>query len=156
MPINSKNKGKRGELAWSRFCRGFGYDVRRTAQFCGNNEAGAADCVGIKGVHQEVKFVERLNIQDAMDQSIRDARLAQNGEIPIVAHKRSNCEWLVTMRACDFLKVYKEYESGLILDELNAEKRAKRRIFKAREVSMFENGNSGEGGDNDDDCDKEE
>lgn len=44
MAINSKAKGKRGELAWCRFCGGFGYTVRRTAQFCGNNEAGAADC----------------------------------------------------------------------------------------------------------------
>lgn len=40
MAINSKAKGKRGELAWCRFCGGFGYTVRRTAQFCGNNEAG--------------------------------------------------------------------------------------------------------------------
>lgn len=152
MPINSKNKGKRGELAWSRLCRSMGYDVRRTAQFCGNNEAGAADCVGIKGVHQEVKFVERLNIQDAMDQSIRDARLAKKGEIPIVAHKRSNCEWLVTMRACDFLKVYKEYESGLVLEEYKGEKAAKIKAFKEREVSMFEG--DGERGDSDVDCDK--
>ena len=45
MAINSKLKGKRGELAWCRFCGGFGYTVRRTAQFCGNNEAGAADCL---------------------------------------------------------------------------------------------------------------
>ena len=99
MAINSKAKGKRGELAWCRFCGGFGYTVRRTAQFCGNNEAGAADCIGIRGIHQEVKFVEHLNIQDAMDQSIRDARKAMKDEVPIVAHKRSNCEWLVTMRA---------------------------------------------------------
>lgn len=39
MAINSKAKGKRGELAWCRFCGGFGYTVRRTAQFCGNNES---------------------------------------------------------------------------------------------------------------------
>ena len=40
MAINSKAKGKRGELAWCRFCGGFGYTVRRTAQFCGNNGLG--------------------------------------------------------------------------------------------------------------------
>ena len=118
MAINSKAKGKRGELAWCRFCGEFGYTVRRTAQFCGNNEAGAADCIGIRGIHQEVKFVEHLNIQDAMDQSIRDARKAMKNEVPIVAHKRSNCEWLVTMRACDFLKLYKDRESELVLQDL--------------------------------------
>ena len=29
--INSKRKGKRGELEWARFCRDQGYDVRRAA-----------------------------------------------------------------------------------------------------------------------------
>ena len=32
MAINSKAKGKRGELAWCRFCGGFGYTVRRTGR----------------------------------------------------------------------------------------------------------------------------
>ncbi|CDA50604.1 putative uncharacterized protein [Dialister sp. CAG:486] len=132
MAINSKAKGKRGELAWCRFCGGFGYTVRRTAQFCGNNEAGAADCIGIRGIHQEVKFVEHLNIQDAMDQSIRDARKAMKDEVPIVAHKRSNCEWLVTMRACDFLKLYKDRESELVLQDLAATK-CREEIRKVKE-----------------------
>ena len=57
-----------------------------------------------------------------MDQSIRDARKAMKNEVPIVAHKRSNCEWLVTMRACDFLKLYKERESELVLQDLAASK----------------------------------
>jgi hypothetical protein len=57
-----------------------------------------------------------------MDQSIRDARKAMKDEVPIVAHKRSNCEWLVTMRACDFLKLYKERESELVLQDLAATK----------------------------------
>lgn len=112
--INSKNKGKRGELGWCRFCKDQGYDVHRTAQYCGNT-GEAADCVGLPGIHQEVKFVERLNIQDAMDQSRRDAEAAGKGEIPIVAHKRSQCEWLVTMRAEDFFTLFREYDAGRAL-----------------------------------------
>lgn len=34
--MNSKQKGKRGELEWASYCRGQGYDCRRTAQYCGN------------------------------------------------------------------------------------------------------------------------
>ena len=66
LPINSKAKGKGGELEWSRVCRAEGYDVRRTAQFCGNTGM-AADCIGLPGIHQEIKRVERLNITDAME-----------------------------------------------------------------------------------------
>lgn len=109
--INSKQKGKRGELAWCRKCAEHGYHVRRTAQFCGNT-GEAADCVGLPGLHIEVKFVERLNIQDAMDQARRDAEAAGRGEIPIVAHKRSNCDWLVTLRADDFFPIYREWGAG--------------------------------------------
>lgn len=113
--INSKQKGKRGELAWCRRCAEHGYQVRRTAQYCGNT-GDAADCVGLPGIHQEVKFVERLNLQDAMDQAVRDAEASGQGEIPIVAHKRSNCEWLVTMRADDWFRLYREYEASMTLE----------------------------------------
>ena len=37
MPINSKDKGKRGERMWRDVCRAKGFDkVRRTVQYCGN------------------------------------------------------------------------------------------------------------------------
>lgn len=110
-----REKGKRGERMWARKCREYGYEVRRTSQYCGQT-GDAADCVGIPGIHQEVKFVERLNIQDAMDQAIRDAKNEGKGNIPIVAHKRSDCEWLVTMRADDWLVILREWESGRVLD----------------------------------------
>lgn len=73
--INSKQKGKRGELAWCRKCAEYGYHVRRTSQYCGQT-GDAADCVGLPGIHQEVKWVERLNIRDAMDQAKHDAETA--------------------------------------------------------------------------------
>lgn len=90
--MNSRAKGKRGELALVRRLREMGYNVRRGQQYSGAN--GDADLVGIDGIHIECKWVERLNIQDAMDQSKRDAR---EGEIPHVFHKRNGTDWLVTM-----------------------------------------------------------
>ena len=70
--MNSKRKGKRGELEWAAFCRKHGYACRRTGQYCANT-ADASDVVGLPGVHQEVKRVERLDLTAAMEQAKRDA-----------------------------------------------------------------------------------
>ena len=100
MAINSKMKGKRSEIAWAKLCREYGFDCRRTAQFCGKT-GEAADVIGIPGIHQEVKWVESLNLRKAMEQAERDC-----GEnVPIVAHKKNGKEWLVTMRAVDWLEM---------------------------------------------------
>lgn len=106
--MNSKRKGKAGELEFSRLCREQGYDCRRTAQYCGNT-GDAADVTGLPGIHVEVKRVERLNVSEAMGQAIRDAR---PGEIPVVAHRRDRHPWLVTMRLEDWFELYREWEAG--------------------------------------------
>ena len=93
--INSRAKGKAGELEWSHHCQEQGYDTRRSQQYSGVGE-DAADIIGIKGVHQEVKRIERLNLYDAMAQSIRDAN---PDEMPIVAHRRNRGKWMVTLPA---------------------------------------------------------
>lgn len=103
----SKDKGKRGELLLARFLREHGYEARRTAQYCGQT-GEAADVVGLPGLHIECKFVERLNIREALEQAKRDAK---KGLIPVLFHKRSREDWLVTMRAEDFMIVYREWEA---------------------------------------------
>lgn len=103
--MNSREKGKRGELEWARLCREHGYACRRTAQYCGNT-GDASDVVGLPGIHQEVKRVERLNLEDAVCQAVHDCA----GEIPIVAHRRNHHDWLVTMRAEDWFRLYREFE----------------------------------------------
>lgn len=107
--MNSKRKGAEGEREWAAFCRNQGYECRRTAQYCGNT-GDASDVVGLPGVHIEVKRVERLNIEDAMSQAIRDS--AKSRRIPIVAHRKNRCDWLVTMRAEDWFEIYREWEAG--------------------------------------------
>ena len=107
-PINSKQKGKRGELEIVRALKNYGYDARRTAQYCGNT-GDAADVVGLPGIHIEVKRVERLNLSETMTQAIRDAR---SGEAPAVFHRRSNAPWWVTMRLEDWINLYREWEAG--------------------------------------------
>ena len=66
--MNSKQKGKRGELSLVRFLRDEGYECRRTAQYCGNT-GDAADIVGLPGLHIECKYVERMNMREALGQA---------------------------------------------------------------------------------------
>lgn len=110
--MNSRNKGKTGELEWARFCRDRGYDCRRTAQYCGNT-GDASDVIGLPGIHQEIKRVERLDLYAAIDQAARDATNADKGELPIVAHRKNHCKWLVTMLADDWFRLYIAFEIAM-------------------------------------------
>ena len=102
--MNSRAKGARGERELARILRGYGYDCRRGQQYCGAN--GDADVVGLPGIHIECKRGQRLNIDDAMLQAIRDRREA---EYPAVFHRKNNHEWLVTMRLDDWIEIYREW-----------------------------------------------
>lgn len=101
--MNSRDKGKRGELELAHELEKFGYETRRSVQFCGAN--GDADVVGVPGLHIECKRVERLNIYDAIKQSVNDAR---EGEMPVVMHRKNRQKWLVTLSLDDFMKIWKE------------------------------------------------
>ncbi|MEG0379219.1 MAG: hypothetical protein RR614_12140 [Eubacterium sp.] len=104
MAINSRNKGKRGELEFAKVCRSYGYeDSRRGQQYSGLE---GEDVVGLPGIHIEVKRVESLNIEKAMQQSIRDA----GDLIPIVAHRKNHEGWKITIPLAFFFKIYKAWE----------------------------------------------
>ena len=105
--MNSRDKGAKGERELARVLSERGYQCRRGQQYCGAN--GDADVVGLPGVHIECKRVERLDLDKAMSQSVHDAK---TGEMPIVAHRKNNHPWLVTMRLEDFMAIYKEWEAG--------------------------------------------
>ena len=103
--INSRQKGCRGERMFAQLLREHGYEAER-----GQQHAGGKDSPDVKtnmlGVHWEIKFVEKLNLHNAMEQSKRDAG---EGEMPLVGHKRSREEWLVTQPFEDWIKLYKAY-----------------------------------------------
>ena len=105
--MNSKSKGKRGELELCSKLREYGYRCNRSVQYCGAN--GDADVVGLPGIHIECKRVERLNLADAMRQAERDAR---PGELPAVFHRRNGEPWLVTMSLESWIEIYREWEAG--------------------------------------------
>jgi hypothetical protein len=102
--INSKQKGKRGELELASKLREHGYDVRRSVQYSGKAEEGQADLIGLPGIHVECKRTEILKAYDFVDQAKRDAK---HNQVPAVFHRRNDCEWLVILTLEDFMKIYK-------------------------------------------------
>jgi len=101
--MNSRQKGARGERGWRDELRGNGYPARRGQQYCGTADSPDVVSPALAWVHFEVKAVERLNIEEAMEQARRDC----GAKVPIVAHKRNHRPWLVTMAAetfFDFLR----------------------------------------------------
>lgn len=102
--MNSKQKGKRGELEIAHILKDYGFDCRRTAQYNGKEQGSLADVVGLDGVHIEVKRVERINIDTCMEQAIRDCQ----GDIPTVWHRRNNKPWYVTMKLEDWVELYRK------------------------------------------------
>ena len=94
--INSRSKGARFEREVAKWLRDqFGLDARRGQQFAGGPDS--PDVVGWRGVHIEAKHVERLNIEDAMVQSERDA----GANVPVVIHKKNRTAAMLTVRLED-------------------------------------------------------
>ena len=104
--MNSRNKGKTGELELAKLLRNYGFKSRRGQQYCGTS--GEADVTGLPGLHIECKRVEKLNLEAAMEQAVRDAR---TGERPAVFHRKNRKPWLTTLLTEDFMAIYKDHLS---------------------------------------------
>ena len=104
----SRNKGARAERSLANLLKEYGYDTHRGgAMHTPGSES--PDVMGLPYIHIECKNVEHLNVRNALDQSIRDAK---EDEIPVVMHKKNYCPWLVTLRLEDFMEIYREWEAG--------------------------------------------
>lgn len=117
MAVNSKQKGARFERTLAKAFCGYGYEARRTEQYCGNT-GDAADVVGLPYLHIEAKHQERMQLYEWMAQAVRDASASGGEKIPAVFHKKNNSDILVTMRFDDFMKIYQEWEAGKSIDEV--------------------------------------
>lgn len=121
MAKNSRAKGASGERELANTLKDYGYTARRGQQYCGAN--GDADVVGLDGIHIECKRVERLNIDDAIEQAIADVR---KGELPAVFHRKNRKKWLVTMTLDDWMVLY---------NISNAYKKLKKRIEQHKDIA---------------------
>ena len=67
---------------------------------------------GLPFIHCEVKRVEKLNIDDALEQATRDCK---EGRIPVVFHRKNKKKWKATLDLDMFMMIYGEYYSSMIL-----------------------------------------
>lgn len=118
MPINSRQKGARGEREWRDQLRNEGFDARRGQQFSGGAESPDVICESLPGIHWEVKRVERGNPYDWMMQAKRDAG---DSKMPVVAHKRNGQDWLCIISAKYFFQLIRETNQPLISTQNNSE-----------------------------------
>lgn len=103
--MNSRQKGKRGELDLVEQLRTAGYaNARRTAQYCGNT-GDAPDITGIDGLHIECKRREQIQDEVFLQQAEKEAK---KGLIPIVMYRRSREQWKVCLRLNVFMAIWSE------------------------------------------------
>ena len=104
---SSKRKGKNGELEVANLLKKFGYNARRSSQYCGN--IGDAPDVRVEGLplHIEVKRTERFSWK-YYTQAVNDSKAS--GETPVIFYRRSYAPWMVILSAEDFLQLMKKKE----------------------------------------------
>ncbi len=100
MPINSRQKGKAGELELCQFLRARGFSgARRSQQYKGTPES--ADIVGaLPGFHIECKRVETFQLYKALAQAQKDKA---SHDIALVCHRRNREEWVAVLSLEDLL-----------------------------------------------------
>jgi len=97
--MNSRNKGKRGELEFAHWLTDRGYKSRRGQQHKGTPDSPDV-ITDLEGVHFEVKRVERLELHKALQQAIDEKG---EGEMPVVAYRRNRSEWIAILRMEDLI-----------------------------------------------------
>lgn len=102
--MNSNLKGKTGERELAKILSEYGYDCRRGQQYKGGSNS--PDVIGLPGVHIECKRVEKLNLDAAYEQAVRDA----GEDIPAVFHRKNRQGWKVTLSLEHFMRVYRTWE----------------------------------------------
>ena len=100
--MNSRAKGKAGELELAKVLREHGFDeARRGVQYSGGGDS--PDIVGLPGFHVECKRVESGNLYTWLDQAVRDSD--GTGRVPVVAHRKSRRAWVAVLLLDDFLRL---------------------------------------------------
>lgn len=113
MWLIARKNGAVGERELANKLKEYGFDCRRTQQFCGRG-GESADVIGLPYIHIECKRNEKLNIDDALIQAINDCK---PGRVPAVFHRKNKTKWKVTLGLDDFMRIYGEYYSSMKLKE---------------------------------------
>jgi len=101
--INANRKGKAFERKVAHILSDNGFPARRGQQVAGSPDS--PDVVSSDfPFHIECKAVEKLNLDNAMLQSIKDA----GEKAPCVIHKKNHADILFTCKLDDFIKLLNE------------------------------------------------
>lgn len=95
--MKSQRKGAAAERELVHELRRIGFTGAKKTSAMYQPGTVAPDISGLPGCHLEAKRVEKLNIEQAMDQSCMDA----GPNIPVVCHRRSRSAWLLTLPLAD-------------------------------------------------------
>jgi len=107
MSINSQKKGARYEREVAEILRGYGYEAKRGCQHAGGHDSPDVACQDF-ACHIEAKYVEKLNIWNAFEQSERDAPASKPA---CVVHRKNHKKFsLITLRFSDFLELIPKQE----------------------------------------------
>jgi len=100
--MNSRSKGKRGELEVVHLLKELGIEARRGQQYEGSSNSPDV-VVGppLETLHIEVKRREAGNLYHWLAQAKNECA----GKTPVVFHKRNGEEWVAILSLIDFLTI---------------------------------------------------
>lgn len=111
MAINSRRKGKKGELEaageWNRLVPNA--HARRSQQHSGTESASDLISPGTPHLWLEVKRVQALNLQAVMEKSLEQC----GGLAPVVLHRKNDADWLVTFRLEDIKRFVQQVQGAM-------------------------------------------
>lgn len=105
--MNSRRKGRVGEIELANKLKEYGYDCHRAQGMYQKGGVNTPDVAGLPGIHIECKRVENLNLDKAYEQAMEDA---DGKAIPAVFHRKNRTGWKVTLSLEDFMRIYKHGE----------------------------------------------
>jgi Holliday junction resolvase len=107
--INSRTKGKTGELDFVHFLKDRGIDARRGQQYEGSSDSPDVVTTGgcLRDTHIEIKRTEVTAIYKWLDQANTDADICKT---PVVAHRKNGERWVIIMDARDFISMMQDLD----------------------------------------------
>jgi len=102
--VNSKQKGKRGELEFCHWLKERGIEARRGQQFKGTPDSPDVICEELKAIHIEVKRTEVLRAYHFLEQAANDAG---DDQVPVVFHRQNNKDWIAILPANNLINMLK-------------------------------------------------
>lgn len=110
--MNSRAKGKRGELEFVHYLKARNIEARRGQQYAGGCDSPDVIAQSILShTHLEVKRREAGNPYHWLEQAKFDAA---PGKLPLVAHKRNGRDWIAILDMDHFLQIMELANAQLI------------------------------------------